>query len=224
MSPVPVRSAFSHTLVAGMAVGATMTAAGITAPPVAAADLTVTPAQTTQGTSPEYSLSWNRISGGGTQLKVTLSGFTPNAGADCSSSTGTVRLTIGTTPATYACQFDASTSRFILTRTDVSAYFPAGQVDLTFPAGMILAPNPGTGTFAVDLLELQATASVDIAPATASPAPPDWMRQYQRGSADEQCLPQWNPSYAMWANAGAGGWICVQTDHWDTSLGRWTLL
>ena len=224
MSPVPVRSAFSHTLVAGMAVGATLAAAGITAPPAAAVTtgLAVTPSTTTAGASPEYTLSWNRVSAGST-MQVTLAGFTTDADASCSSSAGTVRLAIGSTAMTYECSFDAAARRFTLTRP-TDAFWPVDDVALVFPAGMILSPDPDTGTFTVEDFDFQATASVDIAPPANSPAPPDWMRQYQRGSADEQCLPQWNPSYAMWANAGAGGWICVQTDHWDTSLGRWTLL
>lgn len=52
-------------------------------------------------------------------------------------------------------------------------------------------------------------ASVDY-----SQAPPPWMKQYQR-SGDEQCLPEWGPSWAEWAYSGTGGPVCTQTWWWE---------
>jgi hypothetical protein len=51
--------------------------------------------------------------------------------------------------------------------------------------------------------------------------PPPWHQSYARGSADEQCLTGWNPSYAMWPNDGKGGWVCVRTLHYNNSTKTW---
>jgi len=37
------------------------------------------------------------------------------------------------------------------------------------------------------------------------------MEQYGRTSADEECLPTYGQSYAMWMNADLGGWVCTRT-------------
>lgn len=229
MSSKSVKSAFHHTLTAGMAVGATMAAAGLLASPAAAmGPLTVNPVSATAGTSPAFTLNWLRTSSVGRRITVALTGFGTSAASDCGSLGITVSVDGGANIVT-GCSYASGV--FTLTTSTPAGVGPS----LTFPESIIIAPSSGTASFTVSesTPERGVPVNVEILPASdtsspveglASQVPPDWMRQYQRTSQEEQCLPQWNPSYAMWANAGAGGWVCVQTDHWDTTLGRWTLL
>ena len=46
---------------------------------------------------------------------------------------------------------------------------------------------------------------------TSTSLPVEIMEQYGRTSADEECLPTYGQSYAMWMNADLGGWVCTRT-------------
>ena len=46
---------------------------------------------------------------------------------------------------------------------------------------------------------------------TSTSLPVEILEQYGRTSADEECLPTYGQSYAMWMNAGLGGWVCTRT-------------
>lgn len=54
-----------------------------------------------------------------------------------------------------------------------------------------------------------------------SQLPPSWYQAYQRASADELCVPGWDPSWAEWANDDAGGWTCERTIRWDVRKDGW---
>jgi hypothetical protein len=68
---------------------------------------------------------------------------------------------------------------------------------------------------------LAATNSISFT-SGSSPYPPDWFQNYQRGSVAEDCAPTWNPSWAMWANSGTGGFVCVRTTYFDPGLAAWS--
>jgi hypothetical protein len=51
----------------------------------------------------------------------------------------------------------------------------------------------------------------DALPAEEAMPIPDWVQQYQRGGVDVTCTEGWSPSWAFWANKGAGGFVCTRT-------------
>lgn len=53
-----------------------------------------------------------------------------------------------------------------------------------------------------------------MAPGSAARAAddgPQWLQAYGRAAADARCAPEWEPSWAEWPNAGAGGFVCVRS-------------
>jgi hypothetical protein len=74
-----------------------------------------------------------------------------------------------------------------------------------------------------DLLNpnIKAYATMAFTP-SPGPNPPDWFQSYQRGAVDEDCASTWNPSWAMWANNGTGGFVCVRTQYYDPGLAAWS--
>ena len=77
---------------------------------------------------------------------------------------------------------------------------------------MLLSDDNGPGV---------ASNTITVTPASG-PYPPDWFQSYQRGSAVEACQTTWNPSWAMWANNGTGGFVCVRTTYFDPRLATWS--
>jgi hypothetical protein len=46
--------------------------------------------------------------------------------------------------------------------------------------------------------------------ARSIPIPP-WVQGYGRGSAADACRDGWSPSWEMWMNGGAGGYVCARS-------------
>ena len=81
---------------------------------------------------------------------------------------------------------------------------PSGTTLFTSSVTPDLSPVPASGLCA------SAPASAPGGAASIS-LPVEVLEQYGRTSADEECLPTYGPSYAMWMNAGLGGWVCTRT-------------
>ena len=82
--------------------------------------------------------------------------------------------------------------------------YPYGTTLFTSSVTPDLSPVPASGLCASEPASTPGgTASTSL--------PVDVLEQYGRTSADEECLPTYGPSYAMWMNAGLGGWVCTRT-------------
>lgn len=80
-----------------------------------------------------------------------------------------------------------------------------------------LAPVPSTG-----LCAGESVPSGRSSAGTSSPG--DIIEQYGRTTADEECRPTYGPSYAMWMNAGLGGWVCTRTLTYSSTTGTYVAL
>ena len=91
------------------------------------------------------------------------------------------------------------------------------------------APLKRTGSVTVSALMVIATMLVGVQTASADLVQ---HQSYQRGSQTEVCAPQvgetpwqpewgtdssWKPSWELWANEGAGGWVCSRSIVWAKS-------
>lgn len=50
---------------------------------------------------------------------------------------------------------------------------------------------------------------------------PSWFQSYGRADSTDVCQPGWDPSYAAWANQGAGGWVCNRTVYYNPTRQAW---
>lgn len=179
---------------------------------LAATNLTALPSSAEAGTSPAMTLNWTLSGTGPTLIRVNVGTFTFDS-TGCASSQ--IELSIGGVTTTPSCLWDP-----------IGGFFELGPVTPTaanaiirLPAGTLTAGSPGTSEIAVYDSGRTANAYVSI---TAAPRPPDWFQSYQRGAIAEDCATTWNPSWAMWANNGTGGFVCVRTQYYDPGLAAWS--
>jgi len=206
----------------GSAVAASLAALEAANDPVlAATGLTTSPSVEESGTSPAVTLTWTTALSPSDTITVNIGGFSTTANpGNCLSSGITMR--IGSTPVgVLSCNWDQGTRQFTLR----SVANTLGMTSLTFPSGVLVAGAPGSTQISLndDLINqnIKAYATMTITP-SSSPNPPDWFQSYQRGSVVENCAPTWNPSWAMWANNGTGGFVCVRTNYYDPGLAAWS--
>jgi len=206
----------------GSAVAATLaTLEAANDPALAATGLTASPSIEESGTSPAVTLNWTTAMSPVTTIRVAIGAFTTSSASDCSSSP--ISLTVGGTTRTIAtCTWDSVSRSFVLTVPGLNA-LPLSLAQLTFPTGLLTAGAVGTTQMTVNDDGVSAIASNTISfTSGSSPYPPDWFQSYQRGSAVEACQTTWNPSWAMWANNGTGGFVCVRTTYFDPRLATWS--
>jgi len=201
----------------GSAVAATLaTLEAANHPALALNGLATTPSSATSGSSPAVSLTWTIAATPNSVITVNIGGFTTNAASNCASSA--ISLKMGANPINLnTCVWNAGTNTFTLTPGTM------GITSITFPAGVLTAGSPGTTQILLsdDGTAPTATNAISFVPGTG-PYPPDWFQSYQRGSVVENCAPTWNPSWAMWANNGTGGFVCVRTNYYDPGLAAWS--
>ena len=193
---------------------ATLEAAGH--PAVAATNPTTSPSVLGSGSSPAVTLTWTTLATPNSQITVNTGGFTTNASTNCTSSA--ISLKIGTNPIIMnSCIWNAGTNTFTLAPATM------GITSITFPAGVLTAGAAGVTQMLLsdDGGAPTATNTITFTPGSG-PYPPDWFQSYQRGSVTEDCAPTWNPSWAMWANSGTGGFVCVRTQYFDPGLAAWS--
>jgi len=201
----------------GSAVAATLaTLEAANHPALALTGLTATPSSTESGSSPAVSLTWTSAFTPNATITVNIGAFTTNAATNCASSA--ISLKTGANPVSLTtCAWNAGTNTFTLTPGTM------GITNITFPAGVLTAGAPGATQMLLsdDGAAPTATNSISFT-SGSSPYPPDWFQSYQRGSAVEPCTTTWNPSWAMWANNGTGGFVCVRTTYFDPRLATWS--
>ena len=205
-----------RTFMVGSAVAASLaTLEAANDPVLAATGLTATPATVQSGTSSAVTLSWTLLATPNSPITVNIGAFTTNAASDCA--TSAIALKSGNVSIQSTCAWNSGTNTFTLTPATM------GITSITFPAGVLTAGTPGTTQMLVsdDGLAASATNTITVTPGPA-PLPPDWFQSYQRGSVAENCAPTWNPSWAMWANNGTGGYVCVRTQYYDPGLAAWS--
>jgi len=201
----------------GSAVAATLaTLESANHPALAVTGLTATPSSTASGSSPAVSLTWTTAFTPNSTITVNIGSFTTNAESDCATSAISLKSGANTVSLTE-CRWNADTNTFTLTPGTM------GVTSITFPAGVLTAGAPGTTQMLLsdDGAAPRATNSISVT-SGSSPYPPDWFQGYQRGSAVEACQTTWNPSWAMWANNGTGGFVCVRTTYFDPRLAAWS--
>jgi hypothetical protein len=209
-----------RTFMVGSAVAASLAALEAANDPVlAATGLTTSPSVEESGSSPEVTLTWMTALSPSTTITVNVGGFNSAADpSDCRSSGITVQIA-GTTSALTGCTWNSVSKTFTLTAPAV------GATRLTFPAGVLVAGAPGSTQISLndDIINpnIKSYATMTITP-SSGPNPPDWFQSYQRGAVAENCAPTWNPSWAMWANNGTGGYVCVRTQYYDPALAAWS--
>jgi len=192
-------------------------------PALALTGLTATPSSTASGSSSPVTVNWTLTGTSITSITVNIGGFTTTANplpGNCLTSAITVQVD-GSAKTTSACSWNTTTNTFTLT---VSPAITTGtNAALTFPAGTLVAGSPGTTQMLLSDDGAAPTATNTISfTSGSSPYPPDWFQSYQRGSAVEACQTTWNPSWAMWANNGTGGFVCVRTTYFDPRLSTWS--
>jgi hypothetical protein len=206
-----------RTFMVGSAVAASLATLEAANDPVMAAILpTATPSSAVTGSSPTVTLNWTTAFTPNANITVNIGSFTTNASTNCASSA--ITLKIGGNPVLVNnCVWDAVTNTFTLTPATL------GVTRLSFPAGVLTAGAAGATQMLLsdDGGAPTATNTITVTSASA-PYPPDWFQSYQRGSVVENCAPTWNPSWAMWANNGTGGFVCVRTNYYDPGLAAWS--
>lgn len=206
-----------RTFMVGSAVAATLaTLEAANHPALALGSLTATPSSTASGSSPEVTMTWTTLATPNSAITVNIGGFTTNAASNCASSAITLKSN-GNLVALTTCLWNAGTNTFTLTPATM------GITSITFPAGVLTAGSPGSTQMLLsdDGTPPTATNTISFVPG-AGPNPPDWFQSYQRGSVVEDCATAWNPSWAMWANNGTGGFVCVRTQYYDPALAAWS--
>ncbi len=206
-----------RTFMVGSAVAATLATLEAANDPVLAAILpTATPSSEVTGTSPAVTLNWTTAFTPNANITVNIGSFTTNAASNCASSSITLKSN-GNLIGLTTCLWNAGTNTFTLTPATM------GITNITFPAGVLTAGSPGATQMLLSDDGLAPTATNTISFTAASgPNPPDWFQSYQRGSIAENCANTWNPSWAMWANNGTGGFVCVRTQYYDPGLAAWS--
>jgi len=212
-----------RTFMVGSAVAASLaTLEAANDPVLAATGLTTSPSVEASGSSPAVTLSWTTSVSPADTILVDIGSFTTSATpapGNCLSSAITLRVG-NTTVATTSCGWNPVTRKFTL---QSAGNFNISSV--SFAAGVLTAGAVGTNQISVNDVPFDpsqnAIATMTFTPASG-PNPPDWFQSYQRGDLDETCAPTWNPSWAMWANHGTGGYVCVRTQYYDPALAAWS--
>jgi hypothetical protein len=205
-----------RTFLVGSAVAASLSALEAANNQVlAATGLTTTPSNYVTGASPAVTLNWTASLSPVTTVTVNIGAFTTNAASNCLSSGISVRIG-GTSVGPIACTWNSVANTFTLTTSSI------GANNLTFPAGLLKAGTQATTnmTLVDDGLVATASNSISFTPG-AGALPPEWFQSYQRSSSSDLCANTWSPSWAMWANRGSGGFVCVRTNYYDPNLDSW---
>lgn len=204
----------SFTITSGaLPTGLTMTSSGVlSGTPTTAGDWMFTVTATDSGSGP-----------GSASISIIITISLPSA-PTFTASTPPNTGAVGTAYAGYT--FTASGTEAI-SFSVASGALPPG---LSMTSGGVLAGTPtslGAYSFTVDatnsigsvstspitITVTEANTSADTAPAVG-PAP--WLQSYGR-SGDEDCIEGWHPSWAEWATASTGGWVCNRTIFWHES-------
>ncbi|CAB4668487.1 unannotated protein [freshwater metagenome] len=205
-----------RTFMVGSAVAASLSALEAANNPVlAATGLTATPGNYVMGESPAVTLNWTAALSPVTTVTVNIGAFTTNAASNCVSSGISVRMG-GTSLGPIACTWNSVANTFTLATSS------SGANNLTFPAGLLKAGMQGSTpmTLIDDGLVATASQTISFTPGAGS-LPPEWFQSYQRDSSTDLCANPWSPSWAMWANRGSGGFVCVRTNYYDPNLASW---
>jgi hypothetical protein len=105
-----------------------------------------------------------------------------------------------------------------------------GSGDTTFTARLLGSDGVGDPLAIGEVLAVVGTLTPvrrDFAITYAGPvpipeAPPaSWFQSVERPSAESTCPVGWNPSWAQWAHAGLGGFVCVRELYYNMPSGSW---
>lgn len=124
-----------------------------------------------------------------------------------SSSAGVVSWTGSLTPGSDPAQTTNETITISLDTVGTTTYrltwpnYPTSGGQLTITVTVQAAPSPSTHEV------------------VSGPAP--WWQSYARGAEDEVCSEGWAASWAVWPNAGTGGWVCNQELVYHAATSTW---
>lgn len=148
----------------------------------------------------------------------------------CGTCTLSPSFSSGTTSYSATVSSDVSSVTMTPTTTDSNASVTVNGTSVASgTASQPLSLSSGVTTITIVVTAQDSTTTTYLVQVTRSAAlssesPAPWLLAYGRISADERCLPGWNPSWASWVFGGLGGFTCERRMEWSDSLTAWVSL